>query len=501
MNVTPMTPLTSVKVLRNVPLDSTYSDTLDFSSVSAQTAFFTGKAKYTFRELAPVRMQNALRLPVNADSLYDCNYIMFQNANFGQKWFYAFITEIKFINVNMTEVLFDIDVIQSWWFDITIKPSYVEREHSSTDNIGDNMVLESVELGEYVNETAVTTDFFDSYVGVIATAYDPEGTPGGYFGGMFTGLNYVAGLINNDEQVKELLDFLETAVEANKADSITSTFIMPFDFYTTETSPAMVRFETAKKQSSLGDYKPKNKKLLTYPYNFLMASTSDGASKAYRYEYFQGDVSAFVLECGMGCNPEVVLEPIAYNNQQFNIDESLSLGGFPQFGFAIDTFRAWLAQNSNSSYISAATSALSIIGGASSANPMAVAGGVIGLTSTVNNVVTASFKADQARGAQGSNTLVATREKNFYFYNRHIREDYAKIIDDYFSMYGYATHETKVPNIKSRRAWNYVKTHDAKITGSVPFEDIERIKTAFNDGITFWHGDYVGDYTRDNSPR
>lgn len=498
MNVVPMTPITNVKVLRGVPLDSSYTDTLDFSSVSAQSNYFSGKAKHNFTNLAPVRLQNAIRLPVNADALYDCNYIMFQNANFGSKWFYAFITEIKFINVNMSEVSFNIDVIQTWWFDITLKPSYIEREHSVKDSVGDNLVLESVELGEYVNETADTTDFFDSYVGVIATAYDPDGTPGGYVGGMFSGLKYVPALINNDDQVQQLLDFLESAVEANKADSITSTFIMPFDFYTTDTTPALKRFDVTKRQTRIGSYTPKNKKLLTYPYNFLMVSTSDGGSHQYRYEYFQGSVAGFVLECAMGCNPEIVLEPIAYNNQQFNIDESLALSGFPQFGFAIDTFRAWLAQNSNSTYISAATSILGIIGGAATANPMAIAGDVIGLTSTVNNVVMASFKADQARGAQGSSTLVGTREKNFYFYNRHIREDYAKIIDDYFSMYGYATHTTKVPNINSRPSWNYVKTHDAKIVGSVPFEDIERIKTAFNDGITFWHGDYVGDYTRNN---
>lgn len=493
-----MTPITAVKVLRNVPLDSSYTDTLDFSSVSAQTTYFTGKAKYNFNNLTPVKLQNALRLPVNADSLYDCNYVMFQNANFGSKWFYAFITEIKFINVNMSEVLFDIDVMQTWWFDWTIKPSYVEREHSNTDAVGDNMVLENVELGEYINETGETTDFFESYVGVIATAYNAEGTPGGYVGGTFSGLDYVAGLINNSEQVNMLLEYLRTTVAANKADAITSTFIMPADFYTTETTPALKRFEVAKKQTSVGSYTPKNKKLLTYPYNMLMVSTSDGQSAKYRYEYFQGTTSAFVLECAMGCNPEIVLEPIAYNNQQFNIDESLALSGFPQFGFSIDTFRAWLAQNSNSIFISAATNMLGMVGSSLTGNPVGVGLSAVGLVGTVNNLVMASFKSEQSRGAQGSNTLVGTREKNFYFYNRHIREDYAKIIDDYFSMYGYATNQVKVPNINGRPSWNYVKTREAKIVGSVPFEDIERIKTAFNEGITFWHGDYVGDYSRNN---
>lgn len=41
-------PSTIVKVLKDVPLDSTYSDTIKFTSVGAQTAFFSGKAKYSF---------------------------------------------------------------------------------------------------------------------------------------------------------------------------------------------------------------------------------------------------------------------------------------------------------------------------------------------------------------------------------------------------------------------------------------------------------------------
>lgn len=499
MNVIPMTPISKLNILKGVPLDSTYKDTLDFSSVSDQAAYFASKAKYTYADLEPIRMQNMIRVAVNADNLYDCNYIMFQNSNFGNKWFYAFISKIEFKNPNMSEISFNIDIMQTWQFDYTLKPCYVEREHSLNDTVGDHLLAESVELGDYINETANTTNFFDDYVAVIATAYDPDGQTGGYVGGMFTGLHYVAGLINNSSQVQDLLDFIETAVEANKADAITSTFVMPADFYTTGSTPAIVRHTEQKQRTSVGSYTPRNKKLLTYPYNYLMVNTSEGQSASYRYEYFQGSTCGFVLECAMGCNPEIVLEPIAYNNQQFNLDEALAMSGFPQFGYSIDTFRAWLAQNSNSVYISTATSFLSLIGGMATGNMMAQAGAAVGLATTLSNVISQSIRPNQSRGAQGSNTLVGTREKNFYFYNRHIREDYARAIDAYFDIYGYATNRLKVPYTRTRPSWNYVKTRDSKIVGSIPFEDIERIRQVFDNGVTFWHGDYVGDYTRNNS--
>lgn len=66
-------------------------------------------------------------------------------------------------------------------------------------------------------------------------------------------------------------------------------------------------------------------------------------------------------------------------------------------------------------------------------------------------------------------------------------------------MFGYATNRVKIPNMNGRQSWNYVKTNDCKIVGSVPFNDISRIKEMFNNGVTFWHGDFVGDYNRSNN--
>ena len=58
-----------------------------------------------------------------------------------------------------------------------------------------------------------------------------------YIGGLYTGLEYIAGAVNDDAQVKTLDDFLKSAVDARKTDSIVSIFMMPTAFYTNETSP------------------------------------------------------------------------------------------------------------------------------------------------------------------------------------------------------------------------------------------------------------------------
>lgn len=81
-----------------------------------------------------------------------------------------------------------------------------------------------------------------------------------------------------------------------------------------------------------------------------------------------------------------------------------------------------------------------------------------------------------------------------------IRPEIAKSIDDYFDMYGYATNKLKVPNMEGRESWNYVKTKDVIISGSLPVDSMDAVKKMFNSGIRFWHGDFVGDYSRSNKP-
>ena len=53
---------------------------------------------------------------------------MYKNNNYTDKWFYAFITGMRYINDNLTEVSIVTDVFQTWQFDLIYKQSFVERE-------------------------------------------------------------------------------------------------------------------------------------------------------------------------------------------------------------------------------------------------------------------------------------------------------------------------------------------------------------------------------------
>ena len=149
-----------------------------------------------------------------------------------------------------------------------------------------------------------------------------------------------------------------------------------------------------------------------------------------------------------------------------------------------------------------------IIGGlAGSAVPGAgtVAGAGLGILSGVLSTLSTTMhkiiEPPQSHGGVGSTTMASIRLLDFGFMNKHIRSEFARIIDDYFNMFGYATHRVKVPNRTSRPHWNYVKTVGCVAVGSIPADDMAKIMSIYDRGITFWkNGNEVGNYSLDNSP-
>ena len=80
-----------------------------------------------------------------------------------------------------------------------------------------------------------------------------------------------------------------------------------------------------------------------------------------------------------------------------------------------------------------------------------------------------------------------------------LQNEFAKIIDDFFTMYGYQTDRVKVPNRTGRPYWNYVKMQNSCHRGNVPSEDMSKINDLYDSGITFWHTPDVGNYSLDNT--
>ncbi|MCI9128673.1 MAG: peptidoglycan DD-metalloendopeptidase family protein [Eubacterium sp.] len=140
-------PHTNLKLL-NVPLTPDYKYTLDFTNAIEQTTYFISKTVRSNFEFNYQRKDDIISIDCEIDKLYNCNYVMYQNSNFSDKWFYAFITDMKYINEQVTHIKIDTDVFQTWLFDFKINPSFVVREHVINDKIGMHTLPENLSCGE-----------------------------------------------------------------------------------------------------------------------------------------------------------------------------------------------------------------------------------------------------------------------------------------------------------------------------------------------------------------
>ena len=554
-----------IKLLTGVRLNNTYKNTIFFTSKEAQTSYFSGKAKRSFDNQSYTRAMNGvLKVQCTPDQIYDCNYLMFQNEGFGNKWFYAFINKVEYINNNCCEVRFELDVIQTWFFEFNITKSFVEREHSVTDGIGDNILDEPISTGTLLPTNKIKSNLIGKYGILIASQYDvnqdytdPSSvkSPVTLVGNnMINGLDFnffeVSGSLTPLDLAAAIQNFIDNATEKNKVDSIVSMVIFPRFFNTkqeqqdpgiehvtldlTERTKWELPRATSFKYSDGTEYVPRNKKLLTYPFCYMNV-TSGNASNDYRYEWFHDSVPTFYAFCPFSLNPEVSLEPANYNEGKLasgditldsirlNTNERLIMNGFPQMAFAIDTYRAWLAQsasayNINREYMSASnflsqestagsfiSSAMKFdIGGMLNAANQATANRVNYNYATAlmqNQKDVTLSKGSTTKGSQGSAVDIAQGIKDFYAYTICPTLQNAKSIDDYFDMYGYTCNRVKDPNISSRPHWNYVKTVGANIIGTAPTDDAAKIASIFDSGITFWkNGDNIGDYSLNNAP-
>lgn len=516
-------PNTTIKLYSGIPLDNSYKNTLYFATLSAQNSYFHGGiSKYTLARQSYQRVERGrMRVELLADNIYDCNYLAFQNENFGNKWFYAFITGVEYVNNTTSEITFEIDVMQTWYFDYELLDSFVEREHTNNDTIGANLVDEGLDTGEYVLGNVSQFDMGDYAIVMLTNEWwedapQPSTVPfiwhhdiGTMRSGTLQGVHYYQYDIDSSG-LSALRTDLNVFNGEGKTSSILGIFLMPKKFITSGDTPNHWVDSVAKQYGAFEGYTPRNNKLYTFPYNFLYVSNMCGKSAVFPYEFFGSNNCSFYIVGSTTSNMELMLFPLNYkgSGNTENLDEGLPLKGFPQCSFTIDTYKAWLAQNSATQGLSALQSMGAMGAGfagllSETVKPMIAGGMVLGGLSSILNLVAKrmdrSVQPTQTQGNDNATVLACDRKLTYVYMNKHIRGEYARIIDNFFTMYGYATKRVKTPNIHARQRWTYTKTVGCNIKGQCPVKHLEKIISIYDNGITFWvNPSEVGNYSLAN---
>lgn len=263
------------------------------------------------------------------------------------------------------------------------------------------------------------------------------------------------------------------------------------------------------RKTQLGSFTPKNKKTLCFPYCYVMLTNNNGSNVIYHYEDF--DYSPYAntdhpnrISFGVRGTlvPGCAIRAFAKDYKGIsgeNYTSGISAPKLPICSWQNDIYTNWLTQNGVNYAVSAAVNVGSVVGGTASAlsgNPIVggslIASGVMGVVNDMKEIYQHSLVPPQAEGDLGSGEAAfSTKNNTIQAHHFTIKSEYAKIIDDFFSTYGYKVNSIKIPNLHSRSNWNYIKTKDCNVTANenanVPQEDLFKVRLLFNNGITLWH--------------
>ena len=522
-------------VLLKTPMELNDSNTLSFSTETAKHDYFLSLPKLRLDDATYQRKEDVVRYPTNPpntsyEDLLQYNYCMYQNTSYDNKWFYAYIDDIKYINDNMCEIKLRTDAFMTWQNDITYKASFIERQHVSDDTIGKHTIPENLETGEYIENPLTSSELTDwqaltgtCYVvlGLSEPPYGIANVPASLndyhmYGGVYSALWYVTFSSSTD-----CTKFINDIQGQFSSDIIVTAFMVPQIFLqgnVNYVTPSGKDFQVGyiesynglislssnlelNKPSSIDGYVPKNNKCFCYPYTYLMISNNIGENNIYRYEFFNSSKAVFSLNGVLSVGCSIKCFPVNYNYSSSlsytdrHYIHSTNMAKLPTCSWNNDAYTNWLTANSVDLAVGIGAGAVATIAGgamiATGVGAVAGAGLMAGGINSIYNSIKADYKAslvpDTAKGGINQGDIVFSGNATLLPTQFTVRNEYIKSIDSFFTMFGYKVNSLEVINPHKRTYFDYIKTIGCNIIGNIPQKDMEEIRNLFDNGLTIWH--------------
>lgn len=544
-----VTPSTDLYLLQ-CPIEIDNRNQINFSSTTAQYNYFSGLNKLVANDFTYQRKDSTIRFPAHIDNIRHYNYVMYRNDNYSNKWFYAFIENMEYVNDNMTLIKIKTDVYQTWQFDLTYKRCFVEREHVNDDTVGKHTIDEGLSIGEPMMNNNFDYQLGQGYHQVYAAQVTqlPNGVniddsyQDRIYNSIPQGCYFV--LMDTPSALKKFTLWYDKKGQQN---AIIAMFIVPanlvLDAYFTTYNigdgigstklgflPATfgatnIANLTVYRSNTLNEYTPKNNKMYCYPYSYLSVSNNSGSNGVYKWEDFVNPSQAvWKVRGALAQGGSIKIYPEGYKNAGTDkaYDYGMSWGKYPLISWTSDYYLNWQAQNGVNHEVQSAIGLgkdfLSMVGGMADvgfglnkqSGEQAFSGvlrtgeGAMNIVSDISSAMhdrqVANLIPDMARGNINCGEINYAMGKTCVtFASMSCRYEYAKMIDSFFSMFGYKVNEVKIPNITGRSNWNFVKTKACNIIANIPQEDLDEIKEMFNSGVTIWHNTATFmDYSQNN---
>ena len=547
-----------IYLLKGTPFNANYDYSIYFPSVQAQQSYMQSKVDVTLTRQNYVKTESGkIRIDSQEEHVRDCNYMMWKTPVIGDTppgqtvtWMYAFITGIDYVSNNVSEISYQIDVLQTYaLFNVTFKDCMIERTHVNDDDIGKHIEPEPVSFSE--SKVELIGNMYDDSSGYDWLVYAPFDFPIDTTQILADGINHrlastpsmgtvcglYQGLICTVFESTTLLNSFTSTLPDDIASMIVAIVGVPKGFVQGEGGyPSRLSGQSMYKQTTdvvptftdIDGYTPRNNKLFTYPYYSLLVSDGEGSANTYRWEYFNRRPATgtcrFQLVLACQVEPELMIVPVGYGTHDettMNFDEKIVLSNFPKAAWIGNTFASWCANQGLSNAVNALLGCMGLAGtfgtspdysnliqwavGGQSGNalpggsapavgskltghPGMAALGAIGMGVKLG-VATAQAvrKPNQSHGTSGGGAMLAGGYKAPRTYKQFINYRDAQRIDDFFTKYGYAINRIDTPHFtNSLRNQHYVKTNDCLVVGDCASEYCRLIEAIFNRGVTWW---------------
>ena len=135
-----------------------------------------------------------------------------------------------------------------------------------------------------------------------------------------------------------------------------------------------------------------------------------------------------------------------------------------------------------------------------------VVGGLTSISNTIANTIGQFYQASllpniSGGQAQGDISFSAS-SMGFTYRQMRVKTEFLKIIDDYFTRFGYAIKKIDNPHLTGRKYWNFIEigSNESIGYGDVPSKYMEEINGACRKGVTIWHDhSNLGDFSLNNT--
>ena len=531
---------------KNIKLDKKYKQVLSFTETQMIT-LLTDSNNLVYQSLnySFIRDRGSIKVNASYGTCIQSNYMAFQNPDFSNKWFFAFIDKVVYLSDNSCEIYYTIDEWSTWFDYWNPKQCFIIRQHVTSDNIGEHTVPEKIEHGPYTGNGALIGDpRFSTYAYLVVTSKPVEQvTPTTIYtnlgGIVMNGFVYycatrddVENIVSKSTTDKEsyvlfvymIPSVLIPANMINADTGLITSFTTPY--HATYTPISSI-------PTSLDGYTPVNKKLLCYPYQYCLMENTAGSSNVLKYESFSGtNHPVEIWYYGVpSIGASIIAIPHNYNGNVLALDEAIVGPKYPTLPWSEDAYTNWLTQNAvNNTMNWVKTGAEIVLGAGMIAGGVALAGTGIGaaltpglLASGAGSVVSGGISAfdnsmeyyqhkqepDIFKGVNSAgDVLTSIGAMGFNYLKMSITSEYARKLDKYLTRYGYMINSVEYPNLLHRQNYNYIQISKDDNIGypnnhnniCLPASSMELINSIARSGVTIWNNHTnFGDYSVSNN--